>query len=184
MRLSSKIMILLAIAIVIVFLWGYFTNDLPAPLPSFKPRTTTTTPTTTSTTTTSEFQLNKPFTFGSAQYTITKIELATELQSGTATTSTTGSYILVFLTVTNEGIVPLSLNPADFTLLDNKGRTFTLNQEATRIAALSNKKSNILTESLQPGLRQEGIIAFEVPDNTSGFVLRLSNGYVNVNLGQ
>jgi hypothetical protein len=184
MRLSSKIMILLAVAIVIVFLWGYFTNDLPAPLPSFKPRTTTTTPTTTSTTTTSELQLNKPFTFGNAQYTITKVELAKELQSGTTTTSTTGSYILISLTVIDEGIVPLTLNPADFTLLDSKGRTFTLNQEATRLAALSNKKSNILTESLQPGLTREGIIAFDVPENTSGFVLLLSNGYVKVNLGQ
>ena len=184
MRTSSKIMILLSIAIIAVFTWGYFTNDLPAPLPSYKPRTTTTAPITTSTTTTSEFQLNKPFTFGNAQYTITKIELVSELQSGTTTVTTTGSYLLVFLTVLDEGTEPLTLNPGDFTIIDNKGRTFTLNQEATRIAALSNKKSNILTESLQPGLSQEGIIAFEVPANTSGIALRLSNGYVQVNLGK
>ena len=128
--------------------------------------------------------LNNPFNFGSIQYTIEKVELATELKSGTNDISTTGSYVLVFLTVLDEGSAPLTLNPDDFTLIDNQGRTFTLNQEATKIAALSNNKNNILTESLQPGLSQDGIIVFEVPANTSGFSLRLSNGYVQVGLEQ
>ena len=185
MRLSSKIMIFLAVAIIAVFVWGYFTNDLPAPLPSFKPRTTTTIPVATTTTTTAaEFQLNKPFTFGSAQYTITKIDLINELKSGTTTTTTTGSYVLVFLAVLDEGMTPLTLNPSDFTLIDNKGRIFTLNQEATRIASVSNGKGNLLTESLQPGLSKEGVLTFDVPKDASGFSMRLSNGYVNVNLGQ
>jgi hypothetical protein len=178
-------MILLAVAIVGVFLWGYFTAQLPPPLPAYHPKTTSTdTPTQTQTTTTPAYQANHPFNYGTAQYSIIKIETATELKSGTLTASTSGSFVLVFLSVLDQGMNPLSLAPSDFTLIDNKGRTYTLNQEATNIACLLNDKKNILSESLQPGLSRDGVLAFDVPEAAAGFTLRLSNGYVEVALGQ
>ena len=45
-------------------------------------------------------------------------------------------------------------------------------------------QSNLLTESLQPGLSRDGVIAFDVPKESAGFSIRLSNGYVAVGLGQ
>ena len=154
MRLSSKIMILLAVAIVGVFLWGFFSGQLPAPLPSYKPRTTTPTSTTTTQVPyTPAYRVNQPFIFGSVQYEISKVETVTELQSGSLTVSTDGSFVLVFMSVLDLGTAPFSLSPSDFILTDITGRFFTLNQEATNIACLYHGKKNILTESLQPGLK-------------------------------
>jgi hypothetical protein len=193
MSFTSKAMIVIAVLCIGSMLWAYFTDQLPGPLPKFhtasntKPGVTTTTNSAVpSGITTTAYPASQPFDFGAAQYTLGKISVSgDDLRSGTLTATTSGSFVLVDLTVLDRGSAPLVLDAADFTLYDSKGNLYTVNENATNIASLSTaNRKNLLTEPLQPGLSRDGIIVFEVPKDASGFTLRVANGYVDISLGK
>jgi hypothetical protein len=192
MSFSSKAMIVIAVLCVGAMLWAYFTDQLPGPLPKYHSATVKTGTTTTTNAaipsgiTTTAYPASQPFDFGAAQYTLGKITVSgDELRSGTLTATTSGNFVIVDLTVLDRGSVPLSLEASDFTLYDNRGNLYAVNENATNIASLSTaNRKNLLTEPLQPGLSRDGIIVFEVPKDASGFTLRASNGYVDISLGK
>jgi hypothetical protein len=107
-----------------------------------------------------------------------------ELKQGGTSLTASGSFFLVFLSVTNQGQEPLSFSPSDFSLHDQQGRKFTVHSEATKLASLTNQKSDLFSEALQPGLGRETVLVFDVPKESTGLSLRLSNGYLDVSLGQ
>jgi hypothetical protein len=176
--------LVLVVVLVAVFAWGYFTNSFPAPFPSASPRASATTTMTVSTTTPAGFQLGKQFTYGDAVYTVNRTGNVAEINSSSGKSIAAGIYILVYLTVTDQAAVPLELGPADFALVDSSGHLFTVDQKATGAASESDGLKDILTDSLQPGLSRQGVLAFDVPKDATEFSLRLYSGYVSVGLGK
>lgn len=128
-------------------------------------------------------QASHPFSYGSILYSITKIERVNELKLGSTSLTTPGSFLLLVLSISNQGSEPMVFELSDFTAYDNKGRKFTANQSATKLAYQIYGKADISGEALQPGLARESVVAFEVPRDAVGFSLRLLHGYLDVNLG-
>jgi len=169
-------------------LWGYFTSALPAPLPAWHRATSVATPSPLGASTPGaqalQAQRGRPFTFGNGLYSVEKTDRVAELKQGGTSLTASGSFFLVFLSVTNQGQEPLSFSPSDFSLHDQQGRKFTVHSEATKLASLTNQKSDLFSEALQPGLGRETVLVFDVPKESTGLSLRLSNGYLDVSLGQ
>lgn len=174
----------LVFVLIAVFAWGYFTNSFPAPFPSVSPRNPAATTPTTTATTPQGFQIGKPFTYGSAVYTVDRTANVGEINVSGGKSIAAGTYILVYLTVIDQAVVPLELGPGDFALVDSSGHLFTVDQKATEAASVADGLKNILTDSLQPGLSRQGVLTFDVPKDATGFSLRLYSGYVSVGLGK
>lgn len=185
---ARTVLLLLIVIGVALFLWGYFTSDFPAPLPARHRATSAAMPSPTGTGTPGtqglQAQPGHPFIYGNGLYTVEKMERVAQVGQGGNSVTASGSFLLVFLSVTNQGQEPLSFSPSDFSLRDKQGRTFTLHSEATKLASLANQKSDLFSEALQPGLSRETVLAFDVPKESSGLSLRLSSGYLDVNLGE
>ncbi|MBI4289519.1 MAG: DUF4352 domain-containing protein [Chloroflexi bacterium] len=179
-------LVLMFVAIIILVL-GFTTDILPPPLPArhreTPQATSTATPTPAAVTTLGlQAQSGRPFTFGNGLYTVDKTGRASEFTDRTTSVKPSGTFLLVFLSVANRGREPLTFSPSDFTLYDREGRKFTALREATKLAASLNEKRDVFGEALQPGLSMEAIIVFDIPKDAAGLSLRLSYGYLDVNL--
>jgi len=178
-------MILLALAIVGLFAYGYFTSTLPPPLPALH-RTTapeTTTPAqgnpqaqTAST--------GKPFAYGDVVYTVGSVSRVTEVTNGTTSFKAAGIFIEIPLTLANSSRTPIAFAAADFSLRDSQSRVFSLHEGATALASAASGKTDLFAEGLQPGLEIDTVLVFDVPDKASGLGLRISAGFMDVTLGQ
>lgn len=171
---------------IIVLVIGFTTDILPPPLPARHREGTPPTPVAAPAAATRGLQVpsGRPFTFGSALYEVEKTGRASEFRDKTAAFTPSGTFLLVFLSVTNQGREPLAFGPGDFTLHDKEGRRFSALREATRLASSLNEKKDIFGEALQPGLGMEAVLVFDVPKEAEGLVLRLSHGYLDVGLGR
>jgi len=178
-------MLVLFVAIVSLITWGYFTSSLPVPFPARHRATVVTT----SQGTTGGGQLpaastNQPFVYGNVMYTVGNITKAADVKHDTTSFQATGTFILVPLTVVNQSLEPVTLQPSDFALQDGQGQVFSLHGGATRLANAATGKTNLFEEALQPGLEIQAVLVFDVPKQASGFDLRISSGFVDVKLGQ
>jgi hypothetical protein len=184
MKWSTAVMWLLGLAIIVLCIVGYFTAAFPSPFPAWHRATSETPATQTSVVNQPTAQVGQPFTYGNTLYSITKIDRVAEVKDSKTTLKTTGTFIEIFLSVTNQGQEPVSFQPSDFTLIDSQGKEYTLYLNATAIATQSNNKNDLFDSALQPGLEREGVLVFETPKQATGLILRLSNGYADVSLGE
>lgn len=176
-------MLVLFVVIVGLITWGYFTSSLPAPFPA-RHRTTTT-----ETSLPAQGQLptgatDKPFTYGNVLYTVGNISKSAEVKHGTASFQAVGTFVQVPLTLVNQSQEPVTFTASDFILHDSQGQVFSLHTGATGLACAAPGKTDLFTEALQPGLEIQSVLVFDVPKQTTGFDLRISSGFMDVNLGQ
>jgi hypothetical protein len=176
-------LLLLIIAVIGLFAYGYFTSSLPAPFPALH-RTTTPATSTTNPNLLPNARINEPFVYGSVLYTITGVDKKVQVQQGTSIFTASGTFVLVSVTVRDQGQAPVTLQPSSFSLRDSQGREFSLHQAATRAASSVPGKTDLFAEALQPGVDRQAVIVFDVPRADSDFSLRLYSGYVDVSLGQ
>lgn len=172
-------------AVIALIIYGYFTSSLPAPFPAKGERPSpggTPTPAAGNAPAPAA-QVGRPFTFGGGLYSIDKIDRIGQLQKGSATLSAGGTFLLVFLSVENRGIEPLAFQSSDFALFDRQGRRYAAHIEATKLAGPAFQTSDLLGEAIGPGLKRQGVLAFDVPLDAGGFSFRLLNGYLDISLG-
>ncbi|MDP2919982.1 MAG: DUF4352 domain-containing protein [Dehalococcoidia bacterium] len=174
-------MILLGIAIVGLTIYGYFTSSLPAPFPARNRAPAETMPSS-ATNQLPQVQADRPFTYGSVLYSLGDTSRAEEVRGSGVSHKAGGVFLLINLTLTNQGKEPVILEPSDFTLIDGQGREFSIHQSASRTAAVVNAKADIFSEALQPGIPVNGVLVFDVPKQATGLVLRISKGYLDVKL--
>lgn len=125
---------------------------------------------------------DEPFQFGDLRLIITDLRLSNVVSEGRDEVTAIERFASVRLTVRNSGRAPLSLADA-LQLLDDEGRLFRPNAAASAAAALrSDGVGDALSVALQPGITTELIVVFEVPNGAEGFRLRVSGGFVDVEL--
>jgi hypothetical protein len=123
------------------------------------------------------FNAGQPVSFGEWEYTVTDSRRGADVPGRTAR----GSFLLVTLRARNNGREPQALKPADFGLVDESGRRFSPDEEATKAAAGA-RKDDLFAGMVQPGLVAEGMLAFDIPGDLRGLALRINRGYVDVRL--
>lgn len=122
--------------------------------------------------------------YGEWGYRVSSAEKRDRLEFDSKSLLPGGSFLLVHLTVTNNGKEPRSLAAADFGLIDGQGRRYSVDSEATELASGQLSKSRLLDVVIQPGLSKDSVVVFDIPGDAGGLSFRLFQGYLDVDLGQ
>jgi hypothetical protein len=183
MRAPSWLIVLLLLVIVGVGVYGYFTTPLPFGLSSVI-RTpgganipTQTNPAAASLRTSA----GQPLVLGSLNVTVQAAQrnqdLAANNRGGPA-----GSFTVVQIELQNAGTEPLLPQASNFRLLDDRGRAYAVDIEATRSANTATRRRVLFEASLPPGARAVTLLAFETPADVGNLTLRVNLGYGEVEL--
>lgn len=93
-----------------------------------------------------------------------------------------GSYTLLDVAARSTAPAPVALAESDFTLVDDAGRSYSLDAEATRAASAQAKLRSPVGQPLEPGEARTFVLAFQTPPDAKGFVLRVAIGYGEISL--
>jgi hypothetical protein len=95
-----------------------------------------------------------------------------------------GVFTVLHLGLQNAGAQPVTMQPADFRLADDRGRTYAVDVEATRMASQTVRRRSPFETSVPPGGRLETALAFETAADASSLSLRVTLGYGEVELAR
>ncbi len=187
MRAPLWLIALLLLVIVGVAIYGYFTTPLPFGLSSVI-RTPASTPTS------APLVLNpapvspgaraaggQALTLGAVSVAVQGVQRGQDLTKGTPK-GPPGSFTVVVLTLQNGGIEPLTLKPSDFSLVDERGRTYAVDVEATRAAAPLTQRRLPFEATVPPSGRLDTALAFETAPDAGSLTLRVQVGYGELEL--
>ena len=185
MRAPSWLIVVLVLVIVGIGVYGYFTTPLPFNLSSVLrtpgganvPQQASPTPVSVRT------SAGQPLVLGSLNVVI---QAAQRNQDFTAQNrgGPAGSFTILQVELQNGGIDPITAQPSDFRLVDDRGRTYAVDLEATRAAnnAASPRRRLLFESSVPPGGRFTTLLAFETPPDVGALTLRVALGYGEVEL--
>lgn len=88
-----------------------------------------------------------------------------------------GSFTVLDLSLQNAGAQPVTADPSAFRLVDDRGREYLIDMEASRAMNASARRRNLFDASVPPGGQLATYLAFEVPADTNAVTLRVQLGY-------
>jgi hypothetical protein len=185
MRAPLWLILLLALAIVGLAVYGYFTTPLPLGLSSV-----IRTPGGANTGTPAgppigvpagaRTAAGQPHVLGSTNVVIQTVQRNQDLSGGGR--GVPGSFTVVQIELQNSGSEPLTPQTSDFRLVDDRGRLYAVDLEATRMVNTSNKRRVLFDASVPPGGRFNTLLAFETAQDANALTLRVRLGYGEVEL--
>jgi hypothetical protein len=92
------------------------------------------------------------------------------------------TFTVVMLGLQNGGSQPITMQASDFRLVDDRGRTYAVDLEATRAANQTARRRVPFDATVPPGGRLETALAFETAPDAGNLSLRVSLGYGEVDL--
>jgi hypothetical protein len=93
-----------------------------------------------------------------------------------------GAFTLVDIVIQNSGSQPITPQASDFLLVDDQGRAYAVDMEATRTANTASRHRTIFDASVPPTGSLETELAFPASQEASGLSLRVMLGYGEVEL--
>jgi hypothetical protein len=118
----------------------------------------------------------QPLQLGAASLTVNSIQRNQDLTAD-GRGGPPGSFTLVDVQVANAGTQPLSPAITDFQLLDDRGRTYAVDAEATRSTNSFNHRRDVFDASVPPGGQLATYLAFETTADANPQTLRVVMGY-------
>jgi hypothetical protein len=88
-----------------------------------------------------------------------------------------GSFTVVDVQLANAGAEPLTPALTDFRLIDDRGRAYAVDAEATRSTNAFGHRRDISQTSVPPGGRLDTYLAFEATPDANPQTLRVAMGY-------
>ena len=128
--------------------------------------------------------IGKAVGYGDWGYRVASLERRDKFEQADKQAVPAGVFLVINLTVTNNGKEPRSLSATDFALIDSQGRRYGVDGEATELAAGVLNKNRRLGIAVQPGLTKDSAVVFDIPRDAKGLSFRLFQGYLDVDLGQ
>ena len=108
---------------------------------------------------------------GDLAFTANSITKKTTIGSSySAKTSQSGTYLLINVTVENNGNETITIDSSLFSLTDSEGREFTHSNEG-QTALIMSGSNNFFLKQVQPGLSSTGDVVFEIPTDATGLQL-------------
>ena len=183
-RAPSWLIVLLVLVILGIGVYGYFTTPLPFGLSSVV-RTPggSNVPTQTSPTNTSvRASAGQPLVLGSLNVVVQAAQRNQDLTPNNRGGGPAGSFSVIQLELQNAGSQPVLPQPADFRLLDDRGRSYAVDLEATRAVNSATRHRTAFEASVPPGARLITLLAFETPADVGDLTLRVALGYGELEL--
>lgn len=185
MRAPVWLIVLLLLVIVGVGVYGYFTTPLPFGLSSVirTPGGSAAPPQPVGGAAPSaRAAAGHPLVLGAANVLVQATQRNQDLV--TAAKGPAGSFTVVQIEVQNDGNEPLTPQLKDFRLVDDRGRIFAVDGEATHAVNTASKRRVVFDSSVPPGGRVNTLLAFETPADIGGLTLRVNLGYGEVELSR
>jgi hypothetical protein len=177
---------LLLLAAIFVGLYAYFTTPLPYGLgeliktPGGANVAPTAVPTATAVAATARAGAGQPLVLGAASVAVSGVQRNQDL---TARQGPPGAFTLLDVTLSNTGGQPLVPQASDFRLVDDRGRVYAVDTEATRSENAFAHRRNVFESTVPPGSQVATYLAFETPADASSFTLRVTTlGYGDLDL--
>ncbi|GAC1314452.1 MAG: hypothetical protein NVSMB2_03920 [Chloroflexota bacterium] len=122
----------------------------------------------------------QPLVLGATNVVIQSVQRNQDLSAGGR--GPVGSFTVVVLQMENAGSEPLTPQAADFRLVDDRGRLYAPDAEATRAVNTTTKHRAIFDTSVPPAGRVVTALAFETAADANALTLRVKLGYGEVEL--
>ena len=183
MRAPVWLIALLVLLIVGIGVYGYFTAPLPFGLSSVirtpgganAPQAAGATPARTA--------AGQPLLLGALTVTVETVQRNQDLfGGGERNASAGGPFTVVQLGLANAGNQSITMQAGDFRLVDDRGRVYAVDTEATRMASQAARRRSPFDATVPPGGRLETALAFETAPDAGTLSLHVSLGYGEVEL--
>lgn len=126
--------------------------------------------------------MDSAFQFGDLRLIVTDIRIADRVGQEGDETLALERFARLRFSARNTGLDAFTLD-GSLVLIDAVGRRYTPNATATENAArIDADRGNALTQDLQPGITTDLVVVFDVPEEVGDFRLRITGGYVEVEL--
>jgi hypothetical protein len=172
----------LLVAAIFVGIYAYFTTPLPYGLSSVistpgganQPQRPV--PTLSAAAANARASAGQPLLLGAASVLVQSVQRNQDLTANNRG-GPPGSFTVVDVVLQNAGAEPLSPEPSNFRLLDERGRAFAIDAEATRSSNSFAHRRNLFDASVPPGGQLSTYLAFETPPDSNASSLRVQLGY-------
>jgi hypothetical protein len=186
MRAPTWLMAVLVVGIIGLGIYAYFTTPLPLGLSNVirTPGGENTASVSTQSTAPpgSRTAAGQPLVLGASNVVVQAVQRNQDLSNGGRGPGPSGAFTLVQMQVQNQGSEPLSPKPEDFRLVDDRGRLFAVDLEATRSVNASTKHRVLFDVSVPPGGELDTVVAFETAPDANALTMRVHLGYGEVEL--
>ena len=176
---------LLVVAAIIVGVYAYFTTPLPFGLSAVirTPATGSTVPIASqpNATPTGRATAGQPLVLGSASVVVQGVQRNQDLTTADRG-GPPGAFTVVDLQLQNTGSEPLTPMPTDFRLVDDQGRTYAVDLDATRSENAYGHRRDVFDASVPPGGVFSTFVAFQTTADANAFALRVRLGYGELDL--
>ena len=181
MRARRRVVVVLLVVILAIGIYGYFTTPLPFGLSSVirTPGGAAGGPSAAAPPA-ARSAAGQPLTLGAVSIEVQAVQRNQDL--AVAGRGPGGSFTVVQLALRNGGTEPVIPQPADFRLIDDRGRSYAVDVEATRAANGAARRRYPFEASVPPGGRLETVLAFETASDAAGLSLRVTLGYGELEL--
>jgi hypothetical protein len=172
----------LIVAAIVVGVYAYLTTPLPYGLgelvstPGGGRVSPTASATQTAAAASARAPVGQPLVLGAASVLVTSVARNQDLTTG-GRGGPPGSFTVVDLQLANVGAEPLMPAIADFRLIDDRGRTYAVDAEATRSSNSFGHRRDVFQASVPPGARLDTYLAFEMTPDANPQALRVVMGY-------
>lgn len=184
MRAPSWIFVVALLAIVGLGVYGYFTTPLPFGLNSVvrtpgganaQPGTgAVTNPATVAPG--ARVAIGQPLPLGAVTVNVTSVQKGQDVTAN-GTRGPAGLFTLVAVSVQNGGRDPLPVDAASFRLLDERGRAYAVDVEASKSGSALARRRGPFEAAVPPGGRLDTVLAFETAADSGSLSLRVALGY-------
>lgn len=188
MRAPLWLILLIVLAIVGLGVYGYFTTPLPLGLSSVirtpgGSNVATPTGTAVGVPAGARTAAGQPLVLGATSVVVQTVQRNQDLAAGgRGPAGPAGLFTLVLIELQNGGSEPLTPQTADFRLVDDRGRVYAVDPEATRSVNVVGKHRYLFEASVPPGGRLATLLAFETAADATALTLRVRLGYGDVEL--
>ena len=179
---------LLLLAGIVVGVYAYFTTPLPYGLGSYiqtpgGANVVAATPSGTvpAATASARAPAGQPLVLGAASVAVQSVQRNMDLTANNRG-GPPGSFTLVDVVLQNVGGEPLTPQLGDFRLLDDRGREYAIDSEATRSSNAFAHRRSVFDASVPPGGQLSTYLAFETPPDANVATLRVTFGYGDAEL--
>jgi len=114
-------------------------------------------------------QVGEAFTVGNIQYEVTGVATRNAVGGQFTQTEADGVFLLVDIEITNEAKESVFISNSHLNLVDSQEREYPVDTDPMIYA-----DNTFSFERLDPGVANEGIVIFDVPEDQSGRILRVS----------
>jgi hypothetical protein len=185
MRAPLWLILLIVLAIVGIGVYGYFTTPLPLGLSSVirtpgGSNVAAPSSTAVSAPAGARTAAGQPLVLGATNVVVQTVQRGQDLSAGGR--GPAGMFTLVLIELQNGGSEPLTPQTADFRLVDDRGRVYAIDAEATRSVNVAGKHRYLFEASVPPGARLATLLAFETAADANALTLRVKLGYGDVEL--